>query len=163
MFPWFFLWFLSVSQPQKMMYHLVAVNKSCYFSLGKGSLNPTCFLEFTSKLSQRHSQEMLAVVFNSCVESSPIICNLLGQKMLFHIQKYPMNSWSKVFINKEGAGTKPSPPSLPAQLWCERRTHSPHCIIQQHQHIRKWQLLNSIFLFMPTKSFVKGHFCPSCI
>lgn len=65
------------------MYHLVPVNKNCYFSPKKGSLNPTCFLEFSSKLSQRHSQEMLAVVFNSCVESaksSPLICNLLGQK-----------------------------------------------------------------------------------
>lgn len=56
-----------------MRYYLVPMNKNCYFSLEKGSLNPTGFLEFSSNLSQRHSQAMLFMfMFNSSVESAKV-------------------------------------------------------------------------------------------
>lgn len=148
------------------MYLLVHVNKNCCFSLEKGSLSPTCFLEFGSKLSQRKSQQCwqwCSTAGYSLQKSSPLLCSFLGQKMLFHIQKYPVKRLIQGIYKQWRCRDKAISPChcLPS-CWYER-THSPHCIIQQYQHIRKWHLLNSIFLFIPTKSFVKGHFCPSCI
>lgn len=136
-----------------------------------------CFAKlgfFSTKLSQRHRQAMLAVVFNSCVQSakgwlfwnqsSHLICSFLGQKCHLNIQKDPINRLRQGIYKLWRYRNKPV-----SSLCCQlpscgmSRTHNSHSMNQEYQQIRKWQLLNNIFLFIPLKSFVRGHFCPSCI